>query len=63
LLGAEIYVAYSSLERVNKMEKLTFWKLLREARFLKYLGLTQAERYISLGGLIRGAKYYYLEQG
>lgn len=44
------------------MERLTFGKLLREARFLKMLGFGYLERYIALNNLIRGAKYYFVEQ-
>jgi len=45
------------------MEKLTFEKLLREARYLKEFGCSKYERRWALSRLILGAKYYYVEQG
>jgi len=62
-LGVEIYVVYSRLGRLNKMEKLTFGKLLKEARFLKGLGIPRDVRYFELKHLIRLARYYFVEQG
>ena len=45
------------------MEKLTFGKLLKEARFLKGLGIPRDVRYFELKHLIRLARYYFVEQG
>lgn len=45
------------------MEKLTFALLLKEARTLKFIGLSRVQRQLTLHYWILGAKYYYVEQG